>query len=119
MPHFWEHFGDRGEDKHRNLQDGLFQIASQTCSLFVHINNTNNISYGNNTANIHVNGYATKTYILNKLVSELSNQDYRVQMWKIFVAGKLSHFFVLCFEFFKYKSKLNALIKRTLRKVTL
>lgn len=53
MPHFWE-FG-RSPPKHRNLQDGLFQIASQTCSLLVQVNNTNNISYGNNSSNIHVN----------------------------------------------------------------
>lgn len=53
MPHFWE-FG-KSSPKHRNLQDGLFQIASQTCSLLVQVNNTNNISYGNNSSNIHVN----------------------------------------------------------------
>lgn len=53
MPHFWE-FG-KSSPKHRNLQDGLFQIASQTCSLLVQVNNTNNISYGNNSSNIQVN----------------------------------------------------------------
>lgn len=53
MPHFWE-FG-KSSPKHRNLQDGLFQIASQTCNLLVQVNNTNNISYGNNSSNIHIN----------------------------------------------------------------
>ncbi|KAK4881376.1 hypothetical protein RN001_004695 [Aquatica leii] len=54
MPHFWEHFA-KGSPKHRNLQDGLFQIATQTCSLLVQVNNTNNISYGNHSTNIHCN----------------------------------------------------------------
>ncbi|KAJ8979443.1 hypothetical protein NQ317_006757 [Molorchus minor] len=53
MPHFWD-FG-KGSSKPRNLQDGLFQIASQTCSLLVQVNNTNNISYGHNSSNIHLN----------------------------------------------------------------
>lgn len=37
-----------------NLQDGLFQIASQTCHILVQVNNTHNISYGgnNNVRNI-------------------------------------------------------------------
>lgn len=52
MPHFWE-FG-KSAPKHRNLHDGLFQIASQTCNLLVQVNNTNNISYGHNSSNIHV-----------------------------------------------------------------
>ncbi|GJQ69237.1 hypothetical protein Trydic_g6386 [Trypoxylus dichotomus] len=51
MPKFWEHFG-RSSPKHRNLQEGLFQIASQTCNLLVQVNNTNNISFGNNATNI-------------------------------------------------------------------
>lgn len=55
MPHFWENFGKGHTQNHRNLQDGLFQIASQTCSLLVQVNNTNNISYGNNSTNIHCN----------------------------------------------------------------
>ncbi|CAG9856360.1 unnamed protein product [Phyllotreta striolata] len=53
MPHFWD-FG-RSPPKQRNLQDGLFQIASQTCNLLVQVNNTNNISYGDNSSNIHLN----------------------------------------------------------------
>ncbi|XP_050512587.1 5'-3' exonuclease PLD3-like isoform X2 [Diabrotica virgifera virgifera] len=53
MPHFWD-FG-KSPPKQRNLQDGLFQIASQTCSLLVQVNNTNNISYGDNSSNIHLN----------------------------------------------------------------
>lgn len=59
MPHFWD-FG-KGTPKHRNLQDGLFQIASQTCSLLVQVNNTNNISYGNNSSNIHLNNLSSGT----------------------------------------------------------
>lgn len=53
MPFFW----DRGRpyQNHHNLQEGLFQIASQTCSLLVQVNNTNNISYGNNSTNISCN----------------------------------------------------------------
>ncbi|XP_063906501.1 5'-3' exonuclease PLD3-like isoform X2 [Zophobas morio] len=54
MPHFWDYFG-RSPPKQRNLQDGLFQIASQTCNLLVQVNNTNNISYGNGSTNIHLN----------------------------------------------------------------
>lgn len=46
-----------------NLQDGLFQIASQTCSLLVQVNNTNNISYGGNSSNVTYNqfGHQTRT----------------------------------------------------------
>lgn len=56
MPYFWDHFGkDHSHQKHHNLQEGLFQIASQTCSLLVQVNNTNNISYGNNSTNVHCN----------------------------------------------------------------
>lgn len=54
MPRFWEHFG-RDPPRHRNLQDGLFQIASQTCSLLVQVNNTNNITYGHHATNIQCN----------------------------------------------------------------
>jgi membrane-anchored protein YejM (alkaline phosphatase superfamily) len=38
---------------HRNLQEGLFQIASQTCNILVQVNNTNNI---NNTNNFNLGG---------------------------------------------------------------
>ncbi|XP_008200312.2 5'-3' exonuclease PLD3 isoform X2 [Tribolium castaneum] len=54
MPHFWDYFS-KSPRKQRNLQDGLFQIASQTCNLLVQVNNTNNISYGNGSTNIHLN----------------------------------------------------------------
>nr|CAH7728067.1 unnamed protein product [Callosobruchus chinensis] len=57
MPHFWD-FG-RSHKPPRNLQDGLFQIASQTCSLLVQVNNTNNISYGNNSRTMHFNSMST------------------------------------------------------------
>lgn len=33
---------------HLNLQEGLFQIASQTCNILVQVNNTNNINLGPN-----------------------------------------------------------------------
>lgn len=33
------------------------QIASQTCSILVQVNNTNNISYGNNATNVHYNNF--------------------------------------------------------------
>lgn len=56
MTRFWEYFGNHREPQHHhNLQDGLFQIASQTCSLLVQVNNTNNISYGHNATNIQCN----------------------------------------------------------------
>ncbi|KAK9721965.1 hypothetical protein QE152_g19913 [Popillia japonica] len=51
MPKFWDYLG-RSSPKHRNLQEGLFQIASQTCNLLVQVNNTNNISFGDNATNI-------------------------------------------------------------------
>lgn len=54
MPFFWDFFG-KSPCKQRKLQDGLFQIASQTCNLLVQVNNTNNISYGNGATNIHLN----------------------------------------------------------------
>lgn len=38
---------DDDEDQaHHNLQEGLFQIASQTCNILVQVNNTNNINIG-------------------------------------------------------------------------
>lgn len=52
---FWDyvHIGrtkvpssDEDEPSMRNLQEGLFQIASQTCNILVQVNNTNNISFG-------------------------------------------------------------------------
>ncbi len=59
MP-FWDyiHIGNRSPPPHHNLQEGLFQIASQTCSILVQVNNTNNISYGNNSSNIQYNNFA-------------------------------------------------------------
>lgn len=60
MP-FWDyiHFGRPERQPHHNLQEGLFQIASQTCSLLVQVNNTNNISYGNNSTNVQYNNLNT------------------------------------------------------------
>jgi hypothetical protein len=39
------HGMDEDESLH-NLQEGLFQIASQTCNILVQVNNTNNINVG-------------------------------------------------------------------------
>lgn len=36
---------------HHNLQEGLFQIATQTCNILVQVNNTNNINLGSNSFN--------------------------------------------------------------------
>jgi hypothetical protein len=41
------------EEQAHNLQEGLFQIASQTCNILVQVNNTNNINFG-------CDGYETK-----------------------------------------------------------
>lgn len=34
------------EEQAHNLQEGLFQIATQTCNILVQVNNTNNITFG-------------------------------------------------------------------------
>lgn len=34
------------DDQAHNLQEGLFQIATQTCNILVQVNNTNNINLG-------------------------------------------------------------------------
>lgn len=39
---------DNDDQAHHNLQEGLFQIASQTCNILVQVNNTNNINLGSN-----------------------------------------------------------------------
>lgn len=66
MP-LWDyiHFGrasDRAADEqhqqYRNLQEGLMQIASQTCNILVQVNNTNNISYGHNATNVQYNNFS-------------------------------------------------------------
>lgn len=61
MP-FWDyvHIGRPAEERqqYRNLQEGLLQIASQTCNILVQVNNTNNISYGNNATNVQYNNYS-------------------------------------------------------------
>lgn len=45
MPSWWDylHFNRQYSNK-RNLEEGLFQIASQTCNILVKVNNTNNIN---------------------------------------------------------------------------
>lgn len=52
---FWDyiHLGrtrsdEDDEQAQHNLQEGLFQIASQTCNILVQVNNTNNINVGSN-----------------------------------------------------------------------
>lgn len=44
--------------QYRNLQEGLMQIASQTCNILVQVNNTNNISYGNGATNVQYNNFS-------------------------------------------------------------
>ncbi|CAL1688368.1 unnamed protein product [Lasius platythorax] len=53
--------GGGSEHTGRNLQDGLFQIASQACHILVQVNNTHNVSYGgsNNVNNIAYSKYST------------------------------------------------------------
>ncbi|XP_012151519.2 5'-3' exonuclease PLD3 [Megachile rotundata] len=53
---------ESGEQGGRNLQDGLFQIASQACHILVQVNNTHNVSYGgsNNVRNIAYSKCSTK-----------------------------------------------------------
>lgn len=68
MP-FWDyiHFGrpepeiPEEQRQYRNLQAGLMQIASQTCSILVQVNNTNNISYGHNATNVQYNNFSPKS----------------------------------------------------------
>lgn len=57
MP-LWDyiHIGRPDRPPHHNLQEGLFQIASQTCSILVQVNNTN-ISYGHNSSNVQYNNF--------------------------------------------------------------
>ncbi|KAL6427493.1 hypothetical protein ACFW04_008771 [Cataglyphis niger] len=52
--------GGGSEHTGRNLQDGLFQIASQACHILVQVNNTHNVSYGgsNNVNNIAYSKYS-------------------------------------------------------------
>lgn len=50
---FWDyihlgrsHTNDNEDEQGHNLQEGLFQIATQTCNILVQVNNTNNINLG-------------------------------------------------------------------------
>lgn len=64
---FWDyiHLGrsrtddDDDDQAHHNLQEGLFQIASQTCNILVQVNNTNNISLG---SNFHYNNFSESSF---------------------------------------------------------
>ncbi|KAI5646072.1 hypothetical protein NE865_01965 [Phthorimaea operculella] len=45
MPSWWDYLQfNRQYQNKRNLEEGLFQIASQTCNILVKVNNTNNIN---------------------------------------------------------------------------
>lgn len=63
---FWDyiHLGrsrtDEEDDQaHHNLQEGLFQIASQTCNILVQVNNTNNINVG---SDFHYDGSTSSSF---------------------------------------------------------
>lgn len=59
MPTIWDYIHIGREPPKHNLQEGIFQIASHTCSILVQVNNTNNISYGNNATNVQYNNFNT------------------------------------------------------------
>lgn len=61
MPTLWDYIHVGRDPPKHNIQEGLFQIASQTCSILVQVNNTNNISYGNNATNVQYNNFNTAT----------------------------------------------------------
>lgn len=86
MTRFWEFFG-REQQHHHNLQDGLFQIASQTCSLLVQVNNTNNISYGHHATNIQCNSLQSPI-ATPKTSSRKHNQDQEQLLVLIPPSGK-------------------------------
>lgn len=44
MPSLWDYLHLNQSQNKRNLEEGLFQIASQTCNILVKVNNTNNIN---------------------------------------------------------------------------
>lgn len=49
MPSWWDYLHiNRQYRNKRNLEEGLFQIASQTCNILVKVNNTNNINLTRN-----------------------------------------------------------------------
>ncbi|XP_045769348.1 5'-3' exonuclease PLD3-like isoform X1 [Maniola jurtina] len=49
MPTWWDYLRfNRQYNNKRNLEEGLFQIASQTCNILVKVNNTNNINLTRN-----------------------------------------------------------------------
>jgi hypothetical protein len=59
---FWDYIhlsrtrtDEEDDQAHHNLQEGLFQIASQTCNILVQVNNTNNINVG---SDFDYNGFA-------------------------------------------------------------
>lgn len=81
MPAFWDNlsFSRPGQQTHHNLQDGLFQIASQTCSILVKVNNTNNICYENNSTNVHydfTNSNGSASSHTKVLIPALKKQSY-------------------------------------------
>ncbi|CAG5082083.1 Protein of unknown function [Cotesia congregata] len=54
---------ENAEHSGRNLQDGLFQIASQACHILVQVNNTHNVSYGgsNTVTNVAYSKYPSSS----------------------------------------------------------
>lgn len=87
MTRFWDFFGNREPQHHHNLQDGLFQIASQTCSLLVQVNNTNNISYGHHATNIQCNSLQSPLAASSR-TSRKHNQDQEQLLVLIPPSGK-------------------------------
>lgn len=92
MTRFWDFFGRESPPQHHhNLQDGLFQIASQTCSLLVQVNNTNNISYGHNSTNIQCNSLQSPPLTTNtapRTSRKQHNQDQEQLLVLIPPSGK-------------------------------
>lgn len=86
MTRFWEFFGRETPHHHRNLQDGLFQIASQTCSLLVQVNNTNNISYGHHSTNIQCN--SLQSPLTTARTSRRHDEDHEQLLFLIPPSGK-------------------------------
>lgn len=67
MPgHWWDYIyihrtDDESSSMGHDLQAGLLQIASQTCNILVQVNNTNNITYGDNATNVTFNQFASSS----------------------------------------------------------
>lgn len=77
MPNLWEFVqfsrGCSRTQTHHNLQEGLFQIASQTCNILVQVNNTNNFNYESNSTNFHFNNCTEPSGFKDKDTSTVIN----------------------------------------------